>query len=94
MDKVKNYITILLQLIWIGVLELAVPLMTCLIKYVFQMKPKVLKLHAFNMITGTSKSRTLIKHISRKCECKYDGKKCQLHQNWTNDKSQCECKNL
>ena len=29
-----------------------------------------------------------------KCECKYDGRKCKLHQNWTNDKSQCEGKNL
>ena len=58
------------------------------------MKPKVLNLHVFNMITGINKSRTLIKHISCKCECKYDGRKCMLHRNWTNDKSQCECKNL
>ena len=58
------------------------------------MKPKALNLHAFNMITGINKSRTLIKHISCKCECKYDGRKCMLHRNWTNDKSQCECKNL
>ena len=72
--------------------EVAVPLMTCLIKYVFQMKPKVLK--CFYMITGINKSRTLIKHMSCKCECKYDGRKCKLHQNWTNDKSQCEGKNL
>ena len=46
------------------------------------------------MITGINKSRKLIKHMSCKCECKYDGRKCKLYQNWTNDKSQCEGKNL
>ena len=50
------------------------------------MKDKVLNLRAFNMITGINKSRTLIKHISRKLECMYDGRKYQLHQNWTNDR--------
>ena len=34
------------------------------------MKPKFLNLHAFNMIIGINKSRTLIKHVSCKCKCK------------------------
>ena len=46
------------------------------------------------LIFYQDKSRTLIKHMSCKCECKYDGGKCKLHQNWTNDKSQYEGKNL
>ena len=41
------------------------------------------------MITGISKSRTLTTYI-----CKFDGLKCNLNQNWNNDKCWCECKNL
>ena len=32
----------------------------------------------FNMITGINKSKTLTKHISCKCKCKFDGRKCNL----------------
>ena len=38
-----------------------------------------LNLHVFNMITRTKKQRTLPKHISCKCECKFDGRKCNLN---------------
>lgn len=31
-----------------------------------------INLHVLNMITGTNESRTLTKHISGKCECKFD----------------------
>ena len=34
----------------------------------------------FNKITRINKSRTFTKHISCKCECKFDSKKCNLNQ--------------
>ena len=43
------------------------------------------------MITGIIESRTLIKHISCKCKCKFDGRKCNSNQKWNND-SRCEYK--
>ena len=52
-----------------------------------------LKLHFFNMITEINKSKTLTKHISCKCECKFNYKKYNLNQNWNNDKCRRECKN-
>ena len=45
------------------------------------------------MITGINESRTLIKHISCKCECKFGRKKCNLNQKWNINKCRCECKN-
>ena len=35
----------------------------------------------------------LIKHISCKCKCKFDGGKCNAHQKSNNYKCRCECKN-
>ena len=52
-----------------------------------------LSLNDFNMITGINESKTLKNHISCKCECKFDGRKCNSHQKWNNDKYWCECKN-
>ena len=46
------------------------------------------------MITGINESRTLAKHISCKCKCKFDDRKCNSNQKWNNNKCQCECKNL
>ena len=45
-----------------------------------------LNLHVFNMITGVNESRTIIKHISSKCEYKFNGKKCSSDQKWNNNK--------
>ena len=56
-------------------------------------KTEDLNLQVFNMITGINESRTLTKHISCKCECKFDDRKCNLNQNWNDDKCQCDCKN-
>ena len=52
-----------------------------------------LNFHVFNLIKGTNESRTLTKHISCKCECKFDGRKCNLSQKWNRDRFRCECKN-
>ena len=45
------------------------------------------------MIPGLNESKTLTKHISCKCECKFDSRKCNLNQKWNNNKCPCECKN-
>ena len=39
-----------------------------------------LNLSVFNMITGINEPKTLIKHISCKCKCKFDGRICNSDQ--------------
>ena len=46
------------------------------------------------MITGINEPKTLAKHISFECKCKFDGRKCNSDQWWNNDKCRCECKNV
>ena len=41
-----------------------------------------------NLITRINESGTLTKHVSCKCECKFDDRKCNLNQKLNNDK--CE----
>ena len=45
------------------------------------------------MITGLNESKILTKHISCKCKCKFDGKKCNSNQKWNNDKCRYDSKN-
>ena len=52
-------------------------------------KTEDLNLSVFNMIAGVNESKTLIKQISCKCKCNFDGRKCNLNQNWNNDKCRC-----
>ena len=54
-------------------------------------KTEDLNLSVFNMITGINESKTLTKHISCECQCKYDGRKYNSNQWWNNDKCRCEC---
>ena len=49
-------------------------------------KTENLNLSVFNMITGINESKTLTKHISCKCKCKFDETKCKSHQWWNNNK--------
>ena len=37
--------------------------------------------------------KDLIKHISCKCKCKFDGGKCKSNQKWNKNECRCECKN-
>ena len=55
-------------------------------------KTEDLNLSVFNMITGINESKTLTKHISCECKCKFDGGSCNSDQWWNDDKYQCECK--
>ena len=55
-------------------------------------KTEDINLSMFNMITGINESKTLAKHISCECKCKFDERKCNSDQWWNNDKCKCECK--
>ena len=44
------------------------------------------------MIKEIHESKTLTKHISCKCKCKFDESKCNLYQWWNNNKCRCDCK--
>ena len=44
------------------------------------------------MITGINESKTLTRHISCECKCKFDGRKCNSDQWCDNDKCCCECR--
>ena len=46
----------------------------------------------FNMITWINESKTLTKHTSCKCKCRFDERKCNSDQRWNNNKCWCECK--
>ena len=48
-------------------------------------KTEDLNLSVFNMITGINESKTLIKHLSCECKCRFDRKKCNSNQWWNND---------
>ena len=60
-------------------LEVAILLKTYLIKCVPN-ETEDLNLSVFNMITGINEPKTLIKHISCKCKCKFDGRICNSDQ--------------
>ena len=47
-------------------------------------KTEGLNLSVFNMITGINKSKTLTRHISCECKCKFDGRKYNSNQ-WRNN---------
>ena len=49
-----------------------------------------LNLSIFNMIVGINQSKTLTKHISCKCKCKFYDTKCNSNQWWNNGKCRCE----
>ena len=49
-------------------------------------KTEDLYLSVFNMITGINESKTLAKHTSCKCKCRFDGKKRSSDHRWHNDK--------
>ena len=49
-------------------------------------KTEDLNLSMFSMITEINESETLAKHISCKCKCRYDERKCNSDQWWNNNK--------
>ena len=57
-------------------------------------KTEDLNLSVFNMIWGINESKTLTKHFTCECKCRFGGRKCNSNQKSNNDKCWCECKNL
>ena len=51
-----------------------------------------LNLRVLNMITGINDLKTLTKHISCECKCRFDGRQCNSDHWWNKDKYRCECK--
>ena len=49
-------------------------------------KTEDLNLSVFNMIAGINESKTLKKHISCECKCRFDERKCNSDQLRNNDK--------
>ena len=92
MNIVKNFTTINFRLNQIDALEAVIHVMTYLIKYGSKKKTEDLNLSIFKIITGISESKTLTKHISCECKCKFDGGSCNSDQWQNDDKYQCECK--
>ena len=44
-----------------------------------------------NMTTRINEAKTLLKHISCDCKCKFDSTGCNSNQKWNNDKCQWKC---
>ena len=55
-------------------------------------KTKDINYKAFHMITRRNEAKTLAKHISCDCKCKFNTATCNSTQKWNNDKCHCECK--
>ena len=55
-------------------------------------KTEDLNLTVLNMMTGINESKTLTKHISCECKCRFDGRKCNSGHWWNNGKCRCEFK--
>ena len=56
-------------------------------------KTEDLNLGVFKMTTGINESKTLAKHISCECKCRFDERKCNSDQ-WWNNKCRHECENV
>ena len=92
MNTVKNFTTIYLQLNKrVGSCNTLNDLSD---KVCVPNKTKDLNLTVFNMITGINESKTLTKHISCQCKCKFDERKFNLNQWRNNNKCRCEFKKI
>ena len=68
----------ILILVKADVMEAAILLMISVF-WIFN-KIEDVNLKVNNMIKGINVSKTLIKHISGECRCKFDGRKCNSKQ--------------
>ena len=53
---------------------------------------KSVNVKVFNITARINKAKTLVKHTSCDCNCKFNSKTCNSDQKWNNETSQCECK--
>ena len=57
-------------------------LMAYLQKYAFPVKKKYVHVKAVNMITRINEAKTLMKHISCDCKCKFNSTTCNSNKKW------------
>ena len=67
--------------------------MSYLQKYFIQKKQKTKIFKAFNILRNKNEAKTMTKHISCDCKCKFNSTTCNSNQKWNNKTFQCECKN-
>ena len=91
MNGVKNYTIIHFTLL--SIVESCNTLNDLRSKVWVPNKTKDLHLCVFNMIIGINESKTLTKHISWKCKCKFNGRKYNSNEKWNNYICRCKCKN-
>ena len=56
-------------------------------------KTKDINVNVSNMTPNGNESKTMAKHISCDCKCKFNSTTCNSNQKWNNKTRQCECKN-
>ena len=56
-------------------------------------KTKDIIVKAFNMTTNKNGAKTIVKHVSCDCKCKFNSTTGNSNQKWNNETCQCECKN-
>ena len=49
--------------------------------------------NVFNMITNKNEAKTVAKHFSCDCKCKFYSTTWNSNQKWNNETCQCDCKN-
>ena len=54
---------------------------------------KDINIKVFHMITNKEEAKTMTKHISCDCKCKFISTTCNSNQKWNNETCQCECTN-
>ena len=64
------------------------------LKIYVSVSSKNVSVEPFNMIARTYEAKTLIKHISCECKCKFDSTTCDSVQKYNNDISHCGFTNL
>ena len=53
-------------------------------KICFPSKTKDVNVKVFNMITNKNEAKTIIKHVSCGCKCKFNSINCISNQKWNN----------
>ena len=56
-------------------------------------RKKDITVKAFNMIANKNEAKTMTKHISCGCKCKFNSTTCNSNQKWNDKTCQCEYKN-
>ena len=56
-------------------------------------KAKDINVKVFEMIANKNEAKTMTKHISCDCKCKFNSATCNSNREWNNETCLCACKN-